>query len=116
MKRLSILFLFLLTLTGWAITPEEIIDIKERAENGDSQSQHYLGVMYILGDGVTKDIEEGIGKTPKIKGLTLLPSVKGQNTRMDSPQTLPRRRFIVASLWIAKHWDPLQNQKTLVHQ
>jgi len=41
-------------------------------------------VMYILGDGVTKDIEEGIGKTPKIKGLTLLPSVKGQNTRMDS--------------------------------
>jgi hypothetical protein len=29
MKRLSIFFLFLLALTGWAVTPEEIIDIKE---------------------------------------------------------------------------------------
>jgi len=60
MRRLSILFLFLLALTGWAITPEEIIDIKERAENGEAQAQHYLGVMYYLGDGVTKDTEEGI--------------------------------------------------------
>tara|TARA_B100001123_G_scaffold426339_1_gene540352 strand:- start:3430 stop:3705 length:276 start_codon:yes stop_codon:yes gene_type:complete len=60
MKRLSISFLFLLALTGWAITPEEVIDIKERAENGEAQAQHYLGVMYYLGDGVTKDIEEGI--------------------------------------------------------
>ena len=59
MKRLSIFFLFLLALTGWAITPEEIIDIKELAENGKAEAQYYLGVMYYLGDGVTKDTEEG---------------------------------------------------------
>jgi len=52
MKRLSIFFLLLLALTGWAITPEEIIDIKERAENGKaeaSQARSSLGSSQELG-------------------------------------------------------------------
>lgn len=55
---LSVVLLFTFSVVCWSYTPEEVIDIKKRAENGDAQAQHYLGVMYFTGEGVTKDFEE----------------------------------------------------------
>ena len=60
MKRVSIFFLFLLALTGWAVTPEEFEEHKKYAEEGNVAAQYNLGTIYAHGKGVPQDYVEAI--------------------------------------------------------
>ena len=58
-KRFSILSLviFLVVLTSTAFA-QNLIEIKEKALQGDAQAQYNLGFMYYKGEGVKQDLSQ----------------------------------------------------------
>ena len=58
MKRLSIFFLFLITLNGLLAEGLDVEGVKERAEAGNDESQIVLAAMYDQGIGVEQSFED----------------------------------------------------------
>ena len=60
MKRLSIFFLFLITLTGLLAEGLDVEGVKERAEAGNDESQIQLAAMYDQGIGVEDSLTDAL--------------------------------------------------------
>jgi len=58
-KRFSILSLviFMVVLTSIAFA-QNLIEIKEKAMQGDARAQNNLGLMYVKGEGVKQDLSQ----------------------------------------------------------
>ena len=55
---LSVILLLGFNVFVWAVTPEELEELKKHAENGNTVAQYNLGVVYYHAKGVPMDDEE----------------------------------------------------------
>ena len=60
MRTLVLVWLTVALVAGLAFGQKDIDDLRKRAEQGDADAQHSLGVMYHNGEGVPQDYAEAV--------------------------------------------------------